>query len=80
MAKVVTQPNGTASLVDIYNINNSYIPTKDTLVLLSTKGGTTVVSTVSSLLMFPKIFENTLQGTYCNSETHLYKDTIPLRG
>jgi hypothetical protein len=81
MPSITKQPTSVKSLVDIYNLNKSYLPTKDTLVLLSTINGTSVVGKVGDLLKSPKIFNKSLINIYCPEGLEkTYKDLIPLRG
>lgn len=81
MATITRQPNSVKSILDIYNLNNSFVPTKDSLILMSTMSGTMVVGKAENLIKYPTIFKNGLSDMYCKeSKTNKYKDIIPFRG
>lgn len=78
MASITKQTNSIKSILDIYNNNPLYIPTKDSIVLMSTSTGTTVAVRAEDLIKFPKIFKNKLSSLY--SDDGPLKDNLKLRG
>lgn len=81
MAAITNQTATTKTIADIYNINKNYLPTKDTLLLMSTLSGTTVSGKACDLIRNPKIFSLKLNELYCKENgVSMYKDKIPLRG
>lgn len=81
MASITTQPNSVKSILDIYRLNDSFVPTSNSLVLMSTMSGTMVVGKAGDIVKFPVIFNEGLSSIYCKKiNTNKYKDLIPLRG
>jgi len=67
--KITNQAHKSVSILDIYNTNPYYSPTRNTISLLSTENGNVIASKLNKVLLNPVIFEKGLSSYYCPEDS-----------
>lgn len=78
MANITHQAHTAKSIIDIYNRNSFYVPNKNSIVLLSTQGGTAVASKLENVILSSLLFDEPLSALYCKDG--LYKNVKKIKG